>query len=226
MSEAEKMVKETWKISKKLNETNAKIFIDIVCYLRVSSIEEKEKEDIISEILDMFLRYQEENKPIEEAIGKDYKGFCDSIIESVKPKKLTLNKAWEYFKMIIISVLVLLTINFIMNYIPKAIKSKAIINYELNLGFLVGIIIIMALSIGIVDYIGKNSFKSSKTKHSKKVTFLVGAGFGLSFALLVLLTYKLSSFVLFSINGYVVFIVICFYWLFKLIKKVKLKLKK
>jgi DNA-binding ferritin-like protein (Dps family) len=123
MSEIEKIIKETSEISKKLNEKNKELFTDIVCYFRVSSVEEKEREDIISDVLDMFLRYQEEGKPIEDAIGNNYKMFCDSIIESMSHKKFSLNMLWQNIKMIMSGVITLLTIDLIFNYIPKAIKQ-------------------------------------------------------------------------------------------------------
>ncbi|AGK96489.1 DUF1048 domain-containing protein [Clostridium pasteurianum] len=219
MNEANKMIKENHEISKKLNKENQAIYTDIVCYIRVSSI--NEKEEIISDILDMFLRCQEAGKPIEEAIENDYKGFCDSIIGSVSQKRISFNNLKEYLGIIINGIFILLTIDFVFNYIPKLIASKSLISYQFNVSFFITTIIIIIISIAIVKYIGKNSFKFSNRKSSKKENFLFGSGFASFIILMGIFQYVLRNYVLFSLSGYYVFFVLGIYWIYKLISKIK-----
>jgi DNA-binding ferritin-like protein (Dps family) len=224
MNEVDKMIRENREISKKLNEENHKIYVNIVCYIRVSSINEKEKEQIIADILDMFLRGQEEGKAIQEIIGNDYKAFCDSIIQSVRPKKIKewdyFNKAWEYIKYIINGICILLTIDFVFRYIPMVIKYRAIVSYPVNISIFITTIIILLIAMAVVKYIMKNSFKLSHKKFSKKDNFLFGAGYALLVLLMAMMSLKLSNCVLFSVSAYYVIFIVGIYWLYKLVIKV------
>lgn len=221
MSEVNKIIKENNKFSKKLNEENQIIYTDIVCYIRVSSINEKEKEEIISDILDMFLRCQKAGKSIEEAIGNDYKGFCDSIIQSVSQKKISFNKVKGYLGIIINGIFILLSIDFVFNYIPKLIEDKALVSYQFNISFFMTTIIIIFMSIAILKYIGKNSFKFSNRKASKKENFLFGVGFASFIILMAILQYALRNYILFSLSGYYVCAILGIYWIYELIIKIK-----
>lgn len=225
MNEVDKLIKENYEISKKLNKQNDRIYTDIVCYIRVSSINGIEQEEIISDILDMFLRCQKDGKAIEEVIGNDYKAFCVSVIESVSQNKISINKIKEYLWTIVNCIFILLSIDFVFNYIPKLIKSKAVVNYQFNASFFITTSIIIFLSFAIVKYIGKNSFKFSKKRASKKDNFLFGAGFSLFIILMGTLGYVLRNYILFSFSGYCIFPILGVYWLYKLISKVKSKYK-
>lgn len=220
MNEVAKKIKENYEISKKLNEENDKIYTDIVCYIRGSSLNELDQEEVISDILDMFLRCQEENKPIEEAIGEDYKGFCDSVIEAAGNKKFSFHNTISNIKMIISCFFILLTIDLAFFYLPRLIKVKKAEDYKFSLSFLIAYIIIMFISISIVKYILKNSFNISESVKSKKKIIIFSIGYYLVIVLLILINYKLRKITLFSLKIYYPIIAIIIYWIYIFAKKI------
>ncbi|MDD3223789.1 MAG: DUF1048 domain-containing protein [Clostridium sp.] len=219
MNEVDKMIRENYEMSKKLNEENQKIYTDIVCYIRVSSFNSKEKEEVISDILEMFLRYQSEDKPVESAIGHDYKAFCDSIVES-SHSKFSIDTIKENVNIIINGIFILLSIDFVLNYIPNLIKTRSVINYHINLSTIIVSSITMISAYGIVKYIGKTSFKYSSKKLSKLQKFLFGASFAAFSLCLGFISYFLKGHTIFSLNAYIMFGVLAIYWMYILIKPI------
>jgi len=215
MNDLKVMVKKNFENSKMLNKENDEVYTDIVCYLRVSLLEDVKTEEIISDILDMFLRSQEEGKAIEEIIGDDYKAFCDSIIESVEPKKFSLARLKESVFIIVDCFFILLTIDLVLNYLPKVIKYKILSNYAFSVSFFINSVIIIILAVGIVNYIGRNSFSLTKNKPSKVTYFLIWLGFVVTFSAIIFTTFKLSKYELFSVNICVVIIPVAIYWIYK-----------
>jgi DNA-binding ferritin-like protein (Dps family) len=219
MNEVDKMRKENLKISRKLNKENYKKYKDIVYYITVGyctgiSINLKEKEEITSDILDMFLRCEEEGKPIEEVIGNDHKAFCDSIIQSVVPKE---NKAWYYFNRIISEIGGALTIYFVIIYIPTVIKNRAFVRCSVNKSNIIPIMIFEFIGCALFNYFKKNLSKLSKRKSSKKEKILLGSGYGLVALLIAMMAYKLPNCILFSVSAYYVIFILVIFWLSKLI---------
>lgn len=221
MSDVKAMIKSNFELSKGLNKENDIIYTDIVCYLRVSLLEEVKTEEIIADILDMFLRSQEQGKAIREIIGEDYKAFCDSILESLEPKKFSFKSLKENAEIIINGLFILLTIDIMFSYLPKLIKSKDITQYSLNASFLINSAIIIILAIGIVNYIGKNSFKLTKSKPKKITYFFIWLGFSAFILGTMFISFKLSKYPLFSLNIYFVIVPVALYWIYKGYSKFK-----
>ena len=113
MSKLNREIKENLKLSKSLTEENDGILTDIVCYLRVSNLSDEEQEEIISDILRMFLDWQEEGKTVESMLGEDYKRFADNIIAAVNPKKNIFKRIKKYFVILVEFSCFMLTIDFI-----------------------------------------------------------------------------------------------------------------
>lgn len=225
MNEAKKMIKQNFETSKKLNEKNDLIYTDIVVYLRTSKLEEKQTEEIIADILDMFLRSQEEGKEIKEVIGYDYKAFCDSIIESAAKNSFSLNKILENGTIFLEGIFIMFTIDLAFNYFPKFFMHRATEYYTLKLSFVLITALIIFMSFGIVFYIGKTSFK--KSKPSKLKNFLFGACYAIICLALGFASVKLSNYNLFSVHFYFVLVPVLIYWVYKLvISKLMLRAKK
>lgn len=204
-------------LGKKLTEKNAIIMTDIVVYLRVGNITEAQVESVRQDLLDMVLTAQDRGDDISTIIGEDYQAFCDDILQSATPKTLK-ERAAEVAYIIIRSIYVLLTINVIFSPATRVIirnlidKQPSDFQFPISAGLILGIAIIVAASYLIVIFIGKKSFKLTasakelKTQPKKQTypkRFLWGAIFGLTFALFVLTTVKLSSIVLFKVNIFV-----------------------
>lgn len=212
------MVKKNYEISKGLNNENDKIYTDIVCYLRVALPESVKTEEIISDILEMLLRGQQQGKSTEDIIGEDYKSFCDSIIETMEIKRFSTYWIKENLQTVINCFFILLTINIFIDYLPKAVISKSITSYTFTLGFVINSIVITALAINIVNYVGKNSFKLSG-KLGKKQYFILWLVLTFIISLIFISSIMLSKYKLFSINIFLMVGIVGSYWIYRKVIK-------
>ena len=222
MNSMEILRNENFKFSQNLTDKNNEVFTDIVWYLRVSNLNEESQEEIISDILRMFLDCQENNKPIESIIGEDYKQFTDNIISAMNPKVSIIDKIKDYSKISIMGFCLLLTIDFIFEYLPKVIKEGFSFNYQcpIKLDTLIKYIIILVVASAIFDYIGKNSFELSTKQFSKLSNFILGAVFAIFSIFLALLPRLMGNIVIFSVNISYILGIIVIYWAYQGIKKI------
>lgn len=222
MKNIEVIRKENFEFSKGLTTENDKVFTDIVCYLRVSNLNEENQEEIISDILRMFLDCQENDKPIASIIGENCKQFIDNIISAVNPKVSIINKIKEYSKIAIMGFCILLTIDFIFGYLPKMIKEGFNFNYQypIELGTIIKFVIIIAVASAIFDYIGRNSFELSRKHFSKLSKFILGAVFATFSIFLAFLPKLTGNIVILSVNISYILGIIVIYWAYQGIKKI------
>lgn len=224
MNLVEKMIKENYENSKKLNEQNDKVYTDIVCYIRGSFMENTKQEEVISDILEMLLRAQSENKAIDDIIGKDYKQFCDSIIEASGSRKSRKSELSEFGGLVIYSFIFMLTLDFIISYLPMAIRKKEFIaQYNITVNTILVPLAILLAAYGIVKYIMKNSFKLSNKKFSKLTNFIFGAFAAAIFLAFGFVEYFAGKLILFKISTFIVIAVLVVFWIYKLIKSIDRK---
>ncbi len=218
MDSIKELIKSTNKLSESLNDENDEIFTNIACYLRASSLSERECEESIQEILDMFLTAETNKESIENIIGNNPQKFCDEIVQSYSAKKFSWENILVNSKIILNSFFILWTINIIFDYIPKMVKSKSLIlNFNFSLPFVINTLLITILSFGVFNYVGKTAFK----KESNKV-------FSIKFMLLyiifmiisIFMWKKLSKIILFTtkIHYVLIFVAISYLILFILSK--------
>lgn len=227
MNSIQKLRDERNKIAERLNKENSKIFTDIVVYIASSSISEREQEDIFLDILDMFLRAQNDGKPVSETIGSDYKAFCDSVIEAYPTHKVNKSMILSYAEILFQGILILLTIDVAFNYLPQIIKDRTFGNYNLMFSSILTYLAIMVFSIGIVKYIMKNSFKLSKIKTSKIRDFIIGASFYALILLAAFVYYKVFlkyDVVILSVKIYYILLIIGAYWIYRIISGITHKI--
>lgn len=221
MSNIDQKRKKNNDISESLTEENMILYTDFVCYLRVSALTEEEQEEIISDVLLMFLEWQQQGKGIEDMVGGDLKRFADDVINAINPHKNKFEKVKENLLSIIEVFFILLTIDFVLNYLRKMIKWKGNIIYDYNLGILFTTVIIIGLANCVINYIGKNSFKlSKKGKESKIKKYIFGVAIAGIMVFMILILKYLKHLVLFSVDAIYVAVIIGIYWIYKLIHKV------
>lgn len=217
MDNIKELVKLTNKLSETLNDINHETFTNITCYLRASSLSERQCEESIHEILDMFLTAENNNESIENIIGNDPKEFCDEIIESYATKKFSKENAIVNLKIILNGFFILWTINIVFDYIPNMIKSKSLLlNYNFSLSFIINTLLITVLSFGIFNYIGKTTFKQDDSNLSFDTKFIL---LYITFMVIsVLMWHKLNKIILFTtkIHYVLIFIAISYLILFLL----------
>ena len=220
MSSIAQKRKDNNKISKNLTEENLKIYTDFVCYLRVSDLREEEQEEIINDVLLMFLQWQQEGKSIENMVGGNLKKFADDTIAAVNPHKTMIKKVIENLGIIIECFCIMLTIDFVFLYLNKVIKGNTNISYDFDLSMLFRGVIFISLAFYIINYIGKNSFDlSRKGKHSKLSNFIFGVCIAGLIIFTTLISKVLSGKVIFSLNIIYVAVVIGVYWFYRGVRK-------
>lgn len=220
MSSIAQKRKDNNKISKNLTEENLKIYTDFVCYLRVSDLREEEQEEIINDVLLMFLQWQQEGKSIENMVGGNLKKFADDTIAAVNPHKTMIKKVIENLGIIIECFCIMLTIDFVFLYLNKVIKGNTNISYDFDLSMLFRGVIFISLAFYIINYIGKNSFDlSRKGKHSKLSNFIFGVCIASLIIFTILISKVLSGKVIFSLNIIYVAVVIGVYWFYRGVRK-------
>ncbi|GAV23183.1 DUF1048 domain-containing protein [Carboxydothermus pertinax] len=167
-----KMIKNNYNLSKKLLPEYDRVYTDIVCYLRASSFDDLKVEECIEDILGMLMEAQERGIAAKDVIGPDYKAFCDSIIESSKLKRWSLQKLFFLLEILISTAGLMYGLDLLFWVIPESLKTRTLpLAYTLKLSFLINTLIIAFASIFFVQYIGKISFDEADSK-GKKVFFL------------------------------------------------------
>lgn len=220
MSSVSQRRKENSKISENLTEENLKIYTDFVCYLRVSNLREEDQEEIINDVLLMFLEWQQEGKPIENMVGGNLKGFADDTIAAVSSHKTVVERIKENLAIIIEGFCIMLTIDFVFLYLHKVIKGSVSISYDYDLAMFLKTLIFVGLSYCFINYVGKNSFELSRIgKSSKLANFILGASIAGLIIFTILMSKVLGSVVIFSLNVIYVAIIIGVYWTYKGINK-------
>lgn len=206
MSKLDDLIRKNNELSKKLTPENDEIYTNIVCYLRVSGLDELETEEIIHDILGMFLEAQERGEKIEQVIGDDYQAFCDSIIEAAQPKRFSWRRLFSDLEIVVIVIALLCLLDIVLLYLPQMFKQgRLILDFQVSLGYLINTAIILLASVSIFKYIGKTSFKYSKEKqqgHGWKQYVLLWVIMSCIVALLGLIRYILNPVVFFSVKIY------------------------
>ncbi|MHB8064300.1 MAG: DUF1048 domain-containing protein [Ruminiclostridium sp.] len=218
-SDITKIIKTRLELSKKLTVENDRIFTDVICYLKTSSLEQSHAEEYLQDILDMFLNAQYRGEPLSTVIGSDYKQFCDNIIENSPDNRASLLKIINFLESIFLFVNVMFFLEIIFNVVLEALRKKSSIPdyYNVTLGLILKYVIIYAISSVLVSFIGKNSFKF--TKKSKRHKFVVGAILWSFIIIPGLLNVTLGNHLLFSTKiYYIVLVILPAFLIIKLIK--------
>lgn len=159
-----------------MTENENKDMTQIVAYLRGSRLSEINQELVRQDILDMVLAAKERGEDMRQAIGMDYKQFCDDIIAEMEPgcKK---EKISEIFETVFLSISVLLLIKMIFctaEIIRMTIAGQPV-NWNVPVSYLdISLtIVIVAASWGIVEAILKDAFD----ENDKRTKIIVGSIF-------------------------------------------------
>ncbi|EDL64172.1 DUF1129 family protein [Bacillus sp. SG-1] len=79
----------------KLNEENKKYYEDMLLYIRMSNVSEKEGEELLLEILEHLLEAQENGQSAEDVFGTKPKQYCDELLKGL-PKESLKDKVMMY----------------------------------------------------------------------------------------------------------------------------------
>lgn len=156
--------KENNRLDGLINEENQAVFTDIICYLHGSKLSEHDVEVVRFDLTSMVLEAQERGENIESLFGKcrDYKEFCDEIIDSL-PKKTKFQAACEFFSMFFLACAVSLLIGIIFSagFFGNIIKGKLpAASIKISVGEGIVIILIVVIAYALVKLVMRSAFES------------------------------------------------------------------
>lgn len=193
-------------MSRQLTPRNEVIYTDIVCYLRTSALDEFTVEEIIQDILEIILSTQARGERVEQVIGSDYRAFCDRLIAGVlkQPRRHKWQKHLDNVEIWLNALVLLWLIDLAFEHLPRMVHYKnMLLSYQVNAAFLANALLIVLAATFATNYIGKNSFSLSANKEKRKKTGLIsGFAVGTLFALFILISRELSSYILFTTKLY------------------------
>jgi len=192
-------------LDQKIEEKNDEVLTNMICYLRGADISAYHQELVRNDLLEMVLSAQERGEDIQTVIGGDYKEFCDDIIANLPPKTMK-QKVVDFFDTICLCLVILGIINIVLaketsEIIKNFITGAAIeLDISVSLGDIISVCFIIVVSVMIVSYVTKNSFKESENKKSAVLKMVL---LGIGFMAVFLLVHWFGRNVLFSVNIFV-----------------------
>lgn len=211
------------KLEEKLSKSENEDMIKIVSYLRGSKLSEMNQELVRQDILDIVLSAKERGEEMSQAIGTDYKRFCDEVIAEIGPKSRK-EKLQDILATISLSVSILIMIKMIFSTVE--IVRMAILNNPINWNVPIQYLDILLMAIivvtswGIVEVIIKDAFD----KNDKRTKIIVGITFIVPIIVFALMYgFHIGTTILFEINLIVGYCIAAFMYI---INKICDKMKK
>ena len=151
-------------LEKELKPENNRAMTDIVVYLRAANITEYQQELVRRDITEMVLEGQRRGDAMEEVIGEDYRAFCDAVLAEV-PKRTARQRVLASVGNACLYVDVLAVIWLAFGALGWLLGEGAWPWLSVTAGNLVALAAILGVSIGLVEYICKNSFEERPKKN-------------------------------------------------------------
>lgn len=182
------LLKSNIKREKEIHENNAKIYSNMIVYLRSADMSQYNQELVREDLIDMILEGQNRGDDINKVIGKNYKEVCDDIME-VMPRKTKKEKIAGSLELSLAAVWILGII-----YIGKLILENLITKsdrwvFTLYLGDIVNMGIIVLAANLVVYYLSKNVFKTKEKTSFILIWFMVIILIGVTLLVSNVLTY-------------------------------------
>ncbi len=166
-----KLLLENNQLEEQLTRENNRMMTDIIVYLRASNTTAYQQECVRRDITEMVLEGQRRGAPMEEVIGEDYKAFCDAVLSEV-PKRTLRQRILSAVGSGCLYVDVLALIWLVFGAIGWLLGDGSWPWLAVTAGDLIALVAILGASIGLVEYICKNSFDENLGK-SKVIPVLL-----------------------------------------------------
>ena len=165
------LLQENNRLEEQLTGENNRMMTDIIVYLRASNTTAYQQECVRRDITEMVLEGQRRGAPMEEVIGEDYKAFCDAVLSEV-PKRTLRQMILSAVGSGCLYVDILAVIWLVFGAIGWLLGEGGWPWLTVTAGNLVALAAILGASIGLVEYICKNSFDENLGK-SKVIPILL-----------------------------------------------------
>ena len=166
-----KLLLENNQLEEQLTRENNRMMTDIIVYLRASNTTAYQQECVRRDITEMVLEGQRRGAPMEEVIGEDYKALCDAVLSEV-PKRTLRQRILSAVGSGCLYVDVLALIWLVFGAIGWLLGDGSWPWLAVTAGDLIALVAILGASIGLVEYICKNSFDENLGK-SKVIPVLL-----------------------------------------------------
>ena len=165
------LLQENNRLEEQLTSENNRTMTDIIVYLRASNTTAYQQECVRRDITEMVLEGQRRGAPMEEVIGEDYKAFCDAVLSEV-PKRTLRQRILSAVGSGCLYVDILAVIWLVFGAIGWLLGDGSWPWLAVTAGDLIALVAILGASIGLVEYICKNSFDENLGK-SKVIPVLL-----------------------------------------------------
>ena len=165
------LLQENNRLEEQLTGENNRMMTDIIVYLRASNTTAYQQECVRRDITEMVLEGQRRGAPMEEVIGEDYKAFCDAVLSEV-PKRTLRQRILSAVGSGCLYVDILAVIWLVFGAIGWLLGDGSWPWLAVTAGDLIALVAILGASIGLVEYICKNSF-DEKLGRSKVIPVLL-----------------------------------------------------
>ena len=155
---------------------NQKILVDIVAYLRGSPASPYQQELVHRDILDMLQEGEARGQTAAQVIGEDYQAFCDEILAEL-PKRSMKQRIVYALSTVTLSAAGLLSIWLVFRLFEAPFQNRPFTPWlPMTLGQLLGGIMLIAYSYGLVEHICRNSFEDRDPSRLQVISFFVCIG--------------------------------------------------
>ena len=169
---AKQLLQENNRLEEQLTSENNRTMTDIIVYLRASNTTAYQQECVRRDITEMVLEGQRRGAPMEEVIGEDYKAFCDAVLSEV-PKRTLRQRILSAVGSGCLYVDILAVIWLVFGAIGWLLGDGSWPWLAVTAGDLIALVAILGASIGLVEYICKNSFDENLGKRKVIPVLLV-----------------------------------------------------
>lgn len=170
------LLEENNRRGERLTPENQKILVDIVAYLRGSSASTYQQELVHRDILDMLQEGEARGQTAAQVIGEDYQTFCDEILTEL-PKRNMKQHIVYALSTVTLSAAGLLSIWLVFRLFEAPFQNRPFTPWlPMTLGQLLGGIMLIAYSYGLVEHICRNSFEDRDPSRLQVISFFVCIG--------------------------------------------------
>ena len=161
---------------KELSPDNQKVLTDIVAYLRGSSTPILQQEQVRRDITEMLLEGEVRGQSAQTIIGTNYQAFCDEILAEL-PKRSMKQHIVYALSTVSLSAAGLLSIWLVFRLFEAPFQNRPFTPWlPMTLGQLLGGIMLIAYSYGLVEHICRNSFEDRDPSRLQVISFFVCIG--------------------------------------------------
>lgn len=196
-----KLRKENNEKDKLLSQENRRLMTDMVVYLRSSNLCDYDIEAIRRELFGMIYEAQLRGETADQAIGDNYKGFCDELMESGRQKSF-YEKAMEWAYVLVAGLGSLFVVEAVFSGVLYGAFFHGGFTITITLGFAVSAVLMVAGAWSVYGYITKYSFQlPGKGLSRYRIFFLIG--FVLYFSGTLVVRMLLDDIRLFQLNVFI-----------------------